>query len=190
MIVIEYINGMTLNEILENKIKFDEETTKYYFKEFLNALNYINNKGISYNDIHSSNILINKNNQIKLCDFADTLIYSYDNLETEQEVNIFIFNLIQTRYILSANIFISGLHLYSLVTGNPPVYANRRDLKIISSASHELNDLLQLMHIHEPSNRITISEIYKHNWMQNIKYTQIYDSNYSIPKSILDIKLL
>ncbi|MBQ8412421.1 MAG: serine/threonine protein kinase, partial [Lachnospiraceae bacterium] len=70
-IVMEYINGINLKEYLNNAGgRLDEATVLTLMKPVLESLWQIHNSGMVHRDISPDNIMVDKNNQIKLIDFG------------------------------------------------------------------------------------------------------------------------
>lgn len=68
-IVMEYIEGRTLDEFLLEKPSL--ETRQRIFGELLSAVNYLHKKGIIHNDLKPENIIITRSdNTLKLIDFG------------------------------------------------------------------------------------------------------------------------
>ncbi|HBY20080.1 MAG: hypothetical protein A2Y24_07500 [Clostridiales bacterium GWE2_32_10] len=68
-VVMEYIKGSTLKEIISNKNE-GLENTEEIFKGVLNGLDAIHKKGIVHRDLKPANIFINKDGVIKILDFG------------------------------------------------------------------------------------------------------------------------
>ena len=49
---------------------FSENIARYYFLQLIDAIQYINSKGISHLDIKLENMLLNDEYDLKLCDFG------------------------------------------------------------------------------------------------------------------------
>lgn len=69
-LVLEYIDDLDLLNWLKNNGKFSEETFFPIFIQICRGLYYLQKKHILHWDIKLDNILINKNNEIKICDFG------------------------------------------------------------------------------------------------------------------------
>lgn len=67
--VMEYIEGPTLNEIIQQG-KLADNYIQDYMKQLLAAVEYIHSNGITHRDIKPSNILIGKHGILKLVDFG------------------------------------------------------------------------------------------------------------------------
>ena len=69
-IQMEYCEGNTLKEIIENNKNVTEQEKWKYIIEILDALDYIHNNNLIHRDIKPGNIFLNKNKQIKIGDFG------------------------------------------------------------------------------------------------------------------------
>ena len=71
LIYLEYIDGDELYDVLNaNNMTLPESTVKYYFIQILDGLAHCHSKGICHRDLKLENILLDKNDQIKICDFG------------------------------------------------------------------------------------------------------------------------
>lgn len=69
-IVLEYISNRTLIDLIKEYKMLDEEAAKYFFRQMIDTLLYINQKGIAHRDIKLENMLINEKYQLKFADFG------------------------------------------------------------------------------------------------------------------------
>lgn len=70
-IVMEYINGINLKEFLNNSGgKLDESTVLALMKPVLESLYQVHNAGVVHRDISPDNIMVDRENRIKLIDFG------------------------------------------------------------------------------------------------------------------------
>ena len=70
LIIMENISGGDLLSFVKKRTKLNEKTSRIIFKQLINSLKFIHSKGIIYRDIKLDNILIDLNNNIKICDFG------------------------------------------------------------------------------------------------------------------------
>lgn len=74
-IVIDYIEGENLKEKVEREgIQKEEEVLKWAL-QICDALEYLHHKKIIYRDLKPSNIMLNKENRVKLIDFGTARFY-------------------------------------------------------------------------------------------------------------------
>ena len=77
LLIQELVNGISLRDYYNTEIRNQKDIseTKYklltiIFKQILSAFDYIHKKGIAHRDIKLENILLTKNNEIKIIDFG------------------------------------------------------------------------------------------------------------------------
>ena len=68
--VMEYIEGETLKERLENSPKIKNKEIKNLFLQMLSAVDYVHQAGFVHRDIKPSNFMLTKEQNIKLLDFG------------------------------------------------------------------------------------------------------------------------
>jgi len=72
-IVMENISGGNLLNLINKMTKLNENISKFIFKQLIETIKYIHSKNIVHRDIKLDNILIDINNNIKLCYFGISL---------------------------------------------------------------------------------------------------------------------
>ena len=70
MIIMEYINGGNLFSFVKKRRKLSEKTVKFLFRQIILGIKYILEQNIVHRDIKLENLLIDLNNNIKICDFG------------------------------------------------------------------------------------------------------------------------
>ena len=76
--LLEYINGIPLNNLMSKFKKLDLKSVKFYIACLIIAIDYLHRKQIIHRDIKPSNIIIESNGYIKLIDFgASKLVNDY-----------------------------------------------------------------------------------------------------------------
>ncbi len=76
--LLEYINGIPLNNLMSKFKKLDLKSVKFYIACLITAIDYLHRKQIIHRDIKPSNIMIESNGYIKLIDFgASKLVNDY-----------------------------------------------------------------------------------------------------------------
>ena len=69
-IVMEYIQGSTLSDVIKREAPFDEKRIVKYSKRIASALRAAHEGGLIHRDIKPSNILLTNNDEIKVTDFG------------------------------------------------------------------------------------------------------------------------
>jgi len=76
-LVMEYMNGGTLFDYLNEVPCLPVRVAVEYLKDIIEALNYMHDKSIAHRDIKPENIVISSEGVAKLCDFG--LVRSLDD---------------------------------------------------------------------------------------------------------------
>ena len=180
VLIMEYIDGGDLRgKIEEEKLwrrKIDEKTIVTWLKEIASALKYCHEeKNIVHRDIKPDNILLTKDNHVKLADFGiakmlskkvkvtQTRIGDTDYISPEIEA--------EEPYTYSADIWSLGVLIYELCLLEHPQKKYRLNkMQYLSGQipkledkdySEELSDLIAKMLSVEPTERPTTDEIIK-----------------------------
>lgn len=79
-LIMEYVEGSSLQEILDSGRKFDIWEIRYIMEEVLEALNvlHIQKEPIIYRDIKPANIMIEKSGKIRLLDMGAAYVHGMD----------------------------------------------------------------------------------------------------------------
>lgn len=90
VLVMEYITGNTLQEILEEGRSFSLKEILYIMDGVLGALHYLHEKrpSVIYRDLKAANIMIDKTGKIKVIDFGAAVYGEDRNRKTQETKNI------------------------------------------------------------------------------------------------------
>ena len=182
LIIMENISGGDLLSFVKKRTKLNEKICKFIFKQLLQSIKYIHTKNIIHRDIKLDNVLIDLNNNIKLCDFGvGKMIHEGEILTDQCGTPAYIApEILENKGYEGppVDVWSSGVVLYAMLSGTVPFKANNlNDLqnlimsgtfKEISDISKESNDLLHKLLQVNPKKRITIDEAMNHPWFNSI----------------------
>ena len=77
-IIMEYIDGQTIKSIIQHDSLFSESEVSFYGVQLCNALEYLHNNNIIYQDIKPSNIIITPSHKAVIVDFGSSQYYPID----------------------------------------------------------------------------------------------------------------
>lgn len=179
LLVMEFLPGGELYNVIERNGKLHEDKARSYFQQILSGLEYIHRQGYTHRDLKPENILLDKDGNLKIGDFGlSNALPDGDFLRTScGSPNYAAPELISgVKYCGSeVDVWSLGVILYSLVSGHlpfdestiPTLFAKIRvaHFEIPYYFSEGLKDLILRMLNIDPIARITISQIWKHPWV-------------------------
>ena len=124
-IVMEYVEGITLKEYIEQQGKLGVKETVYFTTQILRALQHAHDKGIVHRDIKPQNILLLSNGNIKVTDFGIAR-FSYSDTKTMTDGAIGSVHYISPEQARGdatderADIYSVGVVMYECLTGRLP----------------------------------------------------------------------
>ena len=124
-IVMEYIQGKTLKELIRERGKLSYDEVIEYSIQIAEALRHAHNNHIVHRDIKPQNIMINQENRIKVTDFGIARAASSSTLTTTSNVlgSVHYFSPEQARGGYTdekSDIYSLGIVMYEMVTGRLP----------------------------------------------------------------------
>ena len=173
-IVMEYICAGDLLSYIRKRSKLTEQIAKFIFKQIILSLQFIHSHNIVHRDIKLDNILIDLNNNIKICDFGvSKRIINNDKMFEQCGTPAYIApEILKNKGYegFSVDIWSCGVVLYAMLSGTVPFKGN--DL-------HELHDLIMICLLEiDPKKRITINNILNHPWLINVDVSN--NKNYNL----------
>jgi serine/threonine protein kinase len=123
-IAMEYVEGSSLRQYFERKVRFEERDLVSVMAQLLEALQYAHDQGVWHRDIKPANIIIMNNGRIKVADFGIARVES----STLTRVGVLMGTpgfMAPEQYLGKqvdhrVDIFAAGVVLYELLTGTPP----------------------------------------------------------------------
>ncbi len=197
LISMEYINGGNLFSFVKKRRKLSEKTAKFLFRQIILGIKHIHSHKIVHRDIKLENILIDLNNNIKICDFGIGRILNsskqllHDKCGTPMYMapEILLSSKNQGYEGFPVDIWSSGISLYIMLSGTLPFNLKNnesssideesdnnielqysiinKEPKHIEKISEEARDLLKGLLNKNPNKRLTIDQILNHPWLKN-----------------------
>jgi len=197
LISMEYINGGNLFSFVKKRRKLSEKTAKFLFRQIILGIKHIHSNKIVHRDIKLENILIDLNNNIKICDFGIGRILTsskqllHDKCGTPMYMapEILLSSKTQGYEGFPVDIWSSGISLYIMLSGTLPFnFKNNENSSIdeesnnnlelqysivnkepkhIEKISDEARDLLKGLLNKNPNKRLTIDQILEHPWLKS-----------------------
>ena len=184
-LAMEYAQKGNLYQLIQKKKGMDENEAFHYFIQVVSAIYFLHINGYAHRDIKPENILLDKNGQVKLCDFGwcvniskgerITFCGTYEYMAPEM-IN-------DELYDMGIDIWSLGVLLYGMIHGYSPFRAHhfQKDAKsamkeifmniknnnyvIERNISEECIDLIDKLLTIDQKKRIKINEILLHPWV-------------------------
>ena len=194
-IIMEYCEKGELFDYIVKEICLSGKEASYYFYQLINGLENIHKKGLVHRDVKPENLLINKNNILKIIDFGLSNYYDGKKLlstfcgspsYTAPEM------LTKEEYDgIMADIWSTGIVLYTMLCGCLPFEDEDKEIlfkKIINgkidypdNLEEDAVDLMKKILIIDPKKRISIQNIKKHDFYQKGR-KEFFKKHYNILK--------
>ena len=198
LIIMELIEGISMREYYNKNIKkknnFNhlEKEIKYFFQQIFDCMNYLHKNHIAHRDIKLENILIEKNNNIKIIDFGfgmNNSDYNYrtnnNNINFVKLENFFCGTpnymppeiICKKRYVgEKADLWSLGILFYKMVMGDFPfkgkdekeLYKNVKTgkFKLKEGLNENIVKIIKGLIVVNPDKRISCSEVLENKWMK------------------------
>ena len=176
-LVLEYINGVNLLEILKNEKNhyIKEQRAKKLFSQIVKGISYCHKKNIFHRDIKLENILVLKDDTIKIIDFGFGIKCNRDTLQklfcgTPSYMAPEIVK--KEKYIACySDIWSLGVLFYAILFGIFPfkgkdddeLFEKIKEANLVfpeyNPLSEKIKQMLQKIFVHTPNQRISLDEI-------------------------------
>ena len=179
--ILEYCGGGDLSQLMKHKdYSFEERDIQQYMQQIISGIKYLIENNILHRDIKPQNILLTKDNVIKIADFGFARYFKgNDMIETLCGSPLYMAPEIMRdkKYTHKADLWSVGVIMYEMLTGTLPFRSRthydlileieRLNIKIPEcfSISSEGEDLIKSLLIKEPEKRISWEGFFNHPWM-------------------------
>jgi serine/threonine protein kinase len=185
-IVMEYCPNGNLSHFIQQSQKIEEKNALRLFLQLITALEYLHSvKHIAHRDLKSTNIMLDKNNNIRLIDFGlckkcesnKSFLHTYCGTAYYMAPEIF-----QGKpYNTKADIWSLGIILYEMIFGYFPFDSHNRvgliqeitfEEPIYNGSSDLITNLMINLLQKNPDKRFSLQQILNHEIIQNFPYQQ------------------
>ena len=198
--VMEYAqNGTMLNHITSGG-RIPEVQARHYFCQIIGVLDYLHNsKFIDHRNLNSGNVLLDRNNTIRIMNFRLSNVFTETSLQFKTVCGNPSYaapEMIQRQpYTRSTDIWAAGILLFFMVTGDLP-YEDENSQRLLQKIvytdviypqylSPPLVDLLKKILDKNPETRATLETIIHHPWFSIGEYRIIH--GFVTPESTLKV---
>lgn len=119
-IVMEYVEGPLLFDLCKQMGPVGEEMGRFFAKQLIESLEYINSQGVVHRDIKLENILVDNEMNLKLADFGFATDKSIDKLQSYRGTQSYMAPEIRQGKVYNGketDIFSMGVVLFTLIVG-------------------------------------------------------------------------
>ena len=148
LIIMEYINGGNLFSFVKKRRKLSEKTAKFLFRQIILGIKYIHEQNIVHRDIKLENLLIDLNNNVKICDFGIGRKLASKNELLHDQCGTLMY--MAPEILLSTkekgyegfpvDIWSSGISLYIMLSGTLPFNYKHKKNKNGNEEEEEIED--------------------------------------------------
>ena len=193
-LVMEFCENGNLLDFVNNNGRLSETQARRYFSQLLSALEYCHNvKFVAHRDLKAENVLLDRNNNIRLIDFGLSNIFTEDNPQLSTACGSPAYAppemICGRKYTKAADIWSAGVLLYAMVCGELP-FDDGNVQKLLQKIAHtepvyppflsqQLYDLLTKLMNKNPDERITLAKIKEHPWFSATEYRDILELSFS-----------
>ncbi|KAJ3440189.1 serine/threonine-protein kinase fhke-related [Anaeramoeba flamelloides] len=185
-LVLEYAGGGELFYRIIDKGFYPEDQARTVFKQVLDALSFMHEKGYAHRDIKPENILLmdESDTNIKLADFGFSRQYTENNkmftmVGTPNYLAPEIFKT-QEGYTKACDLWSAGVVLYIMLSGLMPFSEDRTDMGLMKqistcnfdfpspefdNVSKSAKKLISNLIVLDPKKRLSAEEALKHPWV-------------------------
>ncbi len=124
-IVMEYVDGVTLKDRMDQKGALSPEEVTHYLRQILSALSHAHERGVIHHDIKPENILLLSDGTVKVTDFGIASVPNFedDSMSDETVGSVHYISPEQAKGDVTDNrsdLYSVGVMMYAMLTGKLP----------------------------------------------------------------------
>ncbi|PWZ55779.1 CBL-interacting protein kinase 31 [Zea mays] len=194
-IVLEYVTGGELFEIIATNGRLKEDEARKYFQQLINAVDYCHSRGVYHRDLKLENLLLDAAGNLKVSDFGLSALTEQVKADGLLHTTCGTPNYVAPEVIedggydgATADIWSCGVILFVLLAGYLPFEDDNiiALYKKISEAqfscpswfSAGAKNMITRILDPNPTTRITISQILEHPWFKKGYKPPVFDEKY------------
>ncbi len=170
-IVMEYIKGYTLRQIIQKRGAIIVEEAVSVMKQLTSAIIHAHQKGIIHRDIKTQNIIVKADGTIKVLDFGIALAQDSLELTNSDSVMGSIYYLAPevvkgNQATIQSDIYALGIVFYELLVGEVPFKGNQ----LVEVALNHINEKLPSIRAYNPNVLMSIEMIINKACAKDLNY--------------------
>ena len=142
-IIMEHLDGETLEFYIERKTKIPIEETIHILAQVAAALDYAHKRGLIHRDIKPSNIILMKDLKVKLIDFGVACPPETDDFYIGGILHFNAPELFDDDASVQTDIYALGMTAYEMVTGGEIPFKEKKPGKLIKEIQKERDKLIE-----------------------------------------------
>jgi eukaryotic-like serine/threonine-protein kinase len=127
-IVMEFVDGPTLKQMLDSEKRFDVRATCKIMNGILDGLQYSHDRGVVHRDMKPANIMFTKDQRVKITDFGIARLEDSDMTQTGMVIGTPAYmspeQFMGEKIDWRSDIYSTGVVLYHMITGARPYEGN------------------------------------------------------------------
>ncbi|CAL2029683.1 unnamed protein product [Caenorhabditis brenneri] len=183
-LILEYAPGGEMYKKLTTEKRFSEPTAGKYMFEIADALSYCHRKNVIHRDIKPENLLIGSRGELKIGDFGWSVHAPSNKRQTMCGTMDYLPPEMVTGHAHSdaVDLWAIGVLCYEFLVGKPPFeHENQSDtysaIKVArfnypDYVKKGARDLISKLLVIDPKKRISLEQVKKHYWVENMVETR------------------
>ena len=192
-IILEYVPGGLLFDLCQTVGAMGEDGGRYFMRQMIDVLGYMQGKGVVHRDLKLENILVDDQLNLKVADFGFATYKKIHKLQSYRGTMTYMAPEIKEGKVYDGtqiDMFSAGVILFIIVQGIFPFKEAKKDEYFYNllltgkfeqywkktggqNLSNDFKDLILKMFSYDGKKRPTIDEVKNHPWMQEPFSTKI-----------------